>query len=70
MALIIEITKRYEKKNPEKRKSWTKAQCIPIAPCEICGSTENIVRHHPDSKKALEVVMLCRPHHFEAHKKS
>lgn len=27
--------------------------------CIKCGSTENLVRHHPDYSKPLEIVTLC-----------
>ena len=35
-------------------------------PCQICGK-EKSVAHHPDYKKALEVVFLCHQHHREIH---
>src|SRR5207302_2127452 len=34
-------------------------------PCEVCGATPADA-HHPDHRKPLEVVWLCRPHHAEA----
>lgn len=36
-------------------------------PCEVCGTAENIEKHHPDYSKPLEVVWLCRKHHLELH---
>lgn len=31
--------------------------------CEICDSTENLERHHPDYSKPLVVQTLCKPCH-------
>lgn len=36
-------------------------------PCEKCGTTENVVAHHEDYNKPLEVVWLCKFHHKERH---
>jgi hypothetical protein len=36
-------------------------------PCSICG--EKAEAHHEDYSKPLEVIWLCRKHHFELHKK-
>lgn len=38
-------------------------------PCQICGSTENIEKHHEDYSKPLDVIWLCRIHHKHGHKK-
>lgn len=41
---------------------------IPLAKeCEICGSTEQIERHHRDYGKPLEVLMLCKICHEAYH---
>ena len=36
-------------------------------PCQKCHTTENIHGHHEDYQKPLEVVWLCRRHHFLLH---
>lgn len=35
-------------------------------PCEICGD-EQVVAHHKDYNKKLEVRWLCRKHHSQFH---
>ena len=35
--------------------------------CSICDSNEKIEKHHPDYSKPLDVVYLCKFHHFESH---
>lgn len=32
-------------------------------PCAVCGTTEQIEKHHEDYGKPLDVVWLCRAHH-------
>lgn len=41
---------------------------VPIQPCEVCGSEDDIARHHDDYSKPLEVRFLCRKHHGEVHR--
>jgi len=36
-------------------------------PCERCGTTKNVVAHHEDYSKPLDVVWLCQHHHKERH---
>lgn len=62
-----EQIKKYEAKNPGRRKAWNIASKITKSPCERCGNT-NVHRHHPDINKPLEVIFLCPQHHKEAHK--
>jgi hypothetical protein len=35
--------------------------------CEVCGATDNIEGHHPDYRRALEVVWLCKSCHRNVH---
>lgn len=34
-------------------------------PCCVCGSMEDLEKHHEDYSKPLEVQWYCRPHHVE-----
>lgn len=36
--------------------------------CELCGGSRNVVAHHDDYAKPLEVRWLCRSHHGEWHR--
>lgn len=35
-------------------------------PCEKCGVTESVQRHHPDITKPLEIIWLCQACHVAA----
>lgn len=35
--------------------------------CEVCGSTENLERHHFDYSKPLEILCVCRNCHAKIH---
>lgn len=37
-------------------------------PCEHCGSEKNIVAHHDDYLKPLNVRWLCQAHHMQWHR--
>lgn len=37
-------------------------------PCAVCGSSKSEA-HHEDYLKPLEVIWLCKTHHFELHSK-
>jgi len=36
-------------------------------PCVACSSTENVIAHHEDYQKPLDVWWLCRSHHWHRH---
>lgn len=61
--------KNYNKLNSEKCNASSLARFhIPLKnSCEECGSKENLVRHHPDYSKPLEVVTLCSTCHSQLH---
>jgi hypothetical protein len=62
-----EYQSEWRKKNPEKHKAHIKAQRIKIEKCEVCGSMENLERHHPDYSKPKVIVALCATHHKRLH---
>lgn len=39
-------------------------------PCEVCGTTENVVAHHDDYNHALEIRWLCQSHHLQWHEEN
>lgn len=63
------IAKRYNDKHKlEKRANYLAMKHYPDEkPCVICGSTENIERHHQDYNYPLEITWLCRTHHRFLH---
>jgi hypothetical protein len=62
-----DYVRKYNKTNPVRCQAWKRAQSIPRTPCITCGRLDS-VRHHPDIKKPLEIVMLCPVHHKLAHR--
>jgi hypothetical protein len=62
-----EVFLRQKEKFPEKYKARILSQRIPLKPCEVCGSTTNIHRHHEDYSKPMDVTFLCVKHHNERH---
>lgn len=63
--------KRYVENHHEKILAEKMAQRhIALAQsCSICGSTENLHRHHSDYSKPLEVITLCHKCHMKIHRK-
>ena len=35
--------------------------------CSVCGSTEDLHRHHPDYNKPEDYIIFCRKHHNKKH---
>jgi hypothetical protein len=65
---IIERIRADYAAHPEKQAARNLAKKrIPIRPCDECGSTKNVVRHHDDYSKPLDVRCLCRPCHSRIH---
>lgn len=56
----------YQLKYPERYQARRKARKLPMQPCEKCGSTTKVHRHHDDYSKPLEVRWLCHEHHKQA----
>lgn len=59
--------RKYENKNPIRRRAWNLAKKIKREPCIICHKYPTH-RHHPDITKPRKVIMLCPKHHKEVHK--
>ena len=66
----------WELRNPEKKRASTTlsnavrdGKIFRAYKCAICGSTKNIEAHHEDYTKPLEIVELCKKHHWEADEK-
>ena len=67
---------KYKEKNPKKRaahvitgnaiRDWKLVKGL----CEVCGTDENIVAHHSDYDRPLDVTWLCAMHHTEWHKEN
>lgn len=65
---IIERTRADYEAHPEKQAARNLAKKrIPIRPCDECGSTRNVIRHHDDYARPLDVRCLCRPCHSRIH---
>ncbi len=66
-----DIWLRYKNKlkleHPEKLKARNLSQHIPMQPCLVCDTTNNIHRHHHNYNKPKEVVFLCKKHHEAIH---
>ena len=63
-----EFMRNYRKKVPLMTAAHNKAiRNIDAKKCEVCGSTENLERHHPDYSKPLEVQVLCKRCHNAKH---
>lgn len=39
----------------------------PLGPCEICGSTRGLHRHHESYLRPLDTIALCASHHRLSH---
>ena len=58
---------KYNNKNKEKLSAWCKLRNAFKEQCRICGSDQDIIRHHEDYSKPLEYICLCHLHHKEIH---
>ena len=65
---------KYKENNPKKRAvhvttgNAIRDGKLTKGVCEVCGCSDNIVAHHNDYDKPLEVTWLCSVHHTEWHK--
>jgi hypothetical protein len=66
-------SKRWRNKNQEKlihykvHRAIQNGELTQGKTCQACGSTENIIAHHHDYSKPLEVIWLCRSCHAKNH---
>jgi hypothetical protein len=65
---LAEQQRRARAKAPEKARARDLASSIEMKECAVCGSTNDLHRHHPDYSRPRDVVVLCRTHHGEAHR--
>ncbi len=67
---------RWRELHPEKRAAQNAANnavrdgLLERQPCEVCGSTKGVEKHHEDYSKPLEVRWLCVAHHKSAHREA
>jgi hypothetical protein len=68
----------YASKSPEARAKdvcrshanvYQKRGKIIPQPCEVCGTTSMVQKHHADYSRPLDVEWLCVEHHRERHGK-
>jgi hypothetical protein len=67
---ILAKSKLYRQLHPQIRKAQKKADYyVPLGQkCELCGSTQNLERHHPDYSNPLKIVTLCIKCHKKIHR--
>jgi len=67
---LREQYRRYYAENKEKAYAKKIAErYVPLdSHCEICGATHNLLRHHPDYSKPLDIITVCRSCHNRIHR--
>lgn len=70
MAAIIEHVNAKENQRicQEVHKAIRAGVLVKSADCAWCGSTRQIVAHHPDYARPLMVVWICRKCHADHHR--
>lgn len=67
---------KYKENNPKKRAvhiftgNAIRDGKLSKGVCEVCGCDENIVAHHSDYDKPLDVTWLCSKHHTDWHREN
>jgi len=65
---IDTYNRNYNANNKEKLHAYHQIRDFPLAEiCEICGCSENLVRHHPDYSEPLLYVTVCSSCHKYIH---
>jgi len=65
---VYKAALNYNAKNATRLRAWRACQYLGNRPCEVCGVTALVDKHHSDPSKPLDVVWLCRKHHKARHK--
>lgn len=66
-------SRNYIERNPAKRAAVIAANNavrdgrLQRQPCEVCGTNEQVEKHHDDYGRPLDVRWLCHPHHRAHH---
>lgn len=64
----VEYKRQYYKRHPERQTANNKVKRKPMkASCEVCGSKENLHRHHPNYKQPYVFKTLCAICHKLVH---
>lgn len=62
-----------ERRWAENRSRQRLREMLPAEPCEVCGTTQKIHRHHRDhdpmNNARENIAFLCEPHHIELHQR-
>lgn len=59
---------KWRAENPEKKHAQNLTKRVPLDnKCFVCGSTENLERHHFDYDKPRQFTTLCRECHVKEH---
>jgi len=72
---VATAKRQWKERNPDKAKAqWAANNAVRDGkltrqPCEVCGSTERVQKHHDDYSKPLEVRWFCPKHHGKHHRK-
>jgi len=72
---MVKSVKKYLKRNPDIYEAYSKVShakklgTLKKEPCRDCGTTTDVMAHHDDYGKPLDVIWLCRMCHIAEHKK-
>ena len=71
LKVYSERQKKYSETHPKviKAQNYAKYHCETSSDCEVCGSTENLERHHPDYSEPLMIMTVCRKCHNHIHRR-
>lgn len=69
----LKAKKKYTEANPKKRSAHIRVGnairdgILVKKPCSVCQTTINIVAHHCDYDRQLDIMWLCAQHHSDWH---